>query len=150
MNDRRTTRTTDDGRRRTPEHGYTISSPCEPNGSGDLKIHNYGPFIHCNTLFVEQFRLEEFFISRGILFQMTYEYETIRRSLKMLSLGLGITNFRHRSYGCMLSDLLSKSSQIYDGIIICTLFSPYLKTNFLKSFNIQSSLSTFKIRIFIS
>ena len=23
--------------RRTPEHGYTISSPCEPNGSGELK-----------------------------------------------------------------------------------------------------------------
>ena len=22
--------------RRTPEHGYTISSPCEPNGSGEL------------------------------------------------------------------------------------------------------------------
>ena len=28
-------RTTDDGR--TPEHGYTISSPCEPEGSGELK-----------------------------------------------------------------------------------------------------------------
>ena len=25
---------TDDGR--TPEHGYTISSPCEPKGSGEL------------------------------------------------------------------------------------------------------------------
>ena len=26
------------GRRRTdPEHGYTISSPCEPNGSDELK-----------------------------------------------------------------------------------------------------------------
>ena len=22
---------------RTPEHGYTISSPCEPKGSGELK-----------------------------------------------------------------------------------------------------------------
>ena len=22
----------------TPEHGYTISSPCEPNDSGELKI----------------------------------------------------------------------------------------------------------------
>ena len=34
---RRTTdgRTTDDGR--TTEHGYTISSPCEPDGSGELK-----------------------------------------------------------------------------------------------------------------
>ena len=31
---------TDDGRRtdgRTTEHGYTISSPCEPDGSGELK-----------------------------------------------------------------------------------------------------------------
>ena len=31
---------TDDGRTdgRTTEHGYTISSPCEPDGSGELKI----------------------------------------------------------------------------------------------------------------
>ena len=29
-------RTTDDGR--TPDHGHPISSPCEPNGSGELKI----------------------------------------------------------------------------------------------------------------
>ena len=32
----------DDGRTtdgRTPEHGYTISSPCEPDGSGELKIY---------------------------------------------------------------------------------------------------------------
>ena len=31
----------DDGRRtdgRTPDHGHPISSPCEPNGSGELKI----------------------------------------------------------------------------------------------------------------
>ena len=36
--DGRTTdgQTTDEGR--TPEHGYTISSPCEPKGSGELKI----------------------------------------------------------------------------------------------------------------
>ena len=29
---------TDDGRTdgRTTEHGYTISSPCEPDGSGEL------------------------------------------------------------------------------------------------------------------
>ena len=26
-----------DGGRRTPKHGYTISSPCEPEGSGELK-----------------------------------------------------------------------------------------------------------------
>ena len=34
-------RTTDDGRRttdgRTPDHGHPISSPCEPDGSGELK-----------------------------------------------------------------------------------------------------------------
>ena len=30
-------RPTDDGR--TPEHGYTISSPCEPEGSGELKTY---------------------------------------------------------------------------------------------------------------
>ena len=29
-------RRTDDGR--TPDHGHPISSPCEPNGSGELKI----------------------------------------------------------------------------------------------------------------
>ena len=35
-------RRTTDGRRtdgrRTPDHGYTISSPCEPKGSGELKM----------------------------------------------------------------------------------------------------------------
>ena len=30
---------TDDGR--TTEHGYTISSPCEPDGSGELKRVKY-------------------------------------------------------------------------------------------------------------
>ena len=33
---------TDDGRTtdgRTTEHGYTISSPCEPDGSGELKMY---------------------------------------------------------------------------------------------------------------
>ena len=29
--------TDDDGRRQTPDNGYTISSPCEPEGSGELK-----------------------------------------------------------------------------------------------------------------
>ena len=28
--------TDEDGRRWTPDHGYTISSPCEPEGSGEL------------------------------------------------------------------------------------------------------------------
>ena len=31
----------DDGR--TPEHGYTISSPCEPEGSGELNQRTNGP-----------------------------------------------------------------------------------------------------------
>ena len=30
-------RRTDDGR--TPDHGHPISSPCEPNGSGELKMY---------------------------------------------------------------------------------------------------------------
>ena len=45
--------TTDDGRRtdgRTTEHGYTISSPCEPDGSGELKTK--GSF---NTSFLTLF-----------------------------------------------------------------------------------------------
>ena len=29
-------RTTEADGRRTPDHGYTISSPCEPEGSGEL------------------------------------------------------------------------------------------------------------------
>ena len=33
---RQTDGRTDDGR--TPDHGHPISSPCEPNGSGELKI----------------------------------------------------------------------------------------------------------------
>ena len=32
-------RTDDDGRK--PEHGYSLSSPCEPNGSGELKIYSF-------------------------------------------------------------------------------------------------------------
>ena len=38
-----------DGRRtdgRTTEHGYTISSPCEPDGSGELKMFEYYGDIH--------------------------------------------------------------------------------------------------------
>ena len=36
----------DDGRTtdgRTTEHGYTISSPCEPDGSGELKMMSNNP-----------------------------------------------------------------------------------------------------------
>ena len=35
---RRSLKMVDDGRR--TEHGYTISSPCEPDGSGELKKHS--------------------------------------------------------------------------------------------------------------
>ena len=35
---------TDDGR--TTEHGYTISSPCEPDGSGELKTRCKKNCIH--------------------------------------------------------------------------------------------------------
>ena len=36
---------TDDGR--TTEHGYTISSPCEPDGSGELiKVGFKGVYIN--------------------------------------------------------------------------------------------------------
>ena len=38
----------------------------------------YDPFIHCYILFAKQFRLELFFISCGMLFQMTEpEYEIL-------------------------------------------------------------------------
>ena len=57
---------TDDGRTDdgwTPDHGHPISSPCEPNGSGELKIgitlqtpvllHKSGVQggIHCTDMF---------------------------------------------------------------------------------------------------
>ena len=32
---------TNDGR--TPDHGHPISSPCEPNGSGELNKRTNGP-----------------------------------------------------------------------------------------------------------
>ena len=39
----------DDGRTdagRTPDHGHPISSPCEPNGSGELKtVYNEAIFL---------------------------------------------------------------------------------------------------------
>ena len=37
-------RTDDDGRR-TPDHGHPISSPCEPNGPGELKKKQQRPHI---------------------------------------------------------------------------------------------------------
>ena len=46
----------DDGR--TPEHGYTISSPCEPEGSGELKTKEVLNFTE-NVPFM-QFQKSEF------------------------------------------------------------------------------------------
>ena len=37
-------RTDDDEERRTPDHGHPISSPCEPNGSGEL-IMRVNPYV---------------------------------------------------------------------------------------------------------
>ena len=49
-------------------------------------------FIHCNTFSAKHLNEEVFFISRGMLFQMTGpEYE--RLSLKIFRLGLGVRKF---------------------------------------------------------
>ena len=48
----------DDGR--TPEHGYTISSPCEPEGSGELKsttklfVNAINMYVIFNLLILEK------------------------------------------------------------------------------------------------
>ena len=64
--------TDDDGRTdagRTPEHGYTISSPCEPNGSGELKMILYGHITlfdvhsHLNSIHLLPFCLCENMLS---------------------------------------------------------------------------------------
>ena len=61
---------TDDGRTddgRTTEHGYTISSPCEPDGSGELKIEEgfskfvEGMYIHNICLVYFFFYLVNFY-----------------------------------------------------------------------------------------
>ena len=41
----------DDGRQRTPDHGHPISSPCEPNGSGELKKALVGQGISEKKIF---------------------------------------------------------------------------------------------------
>ena len=44
-----------DGRRtdgRTPDHGHPISSPCEPNGSGELKKPYVSSFKYQNKYFI--------------------------------------------------------------------------------------------------
>ena len=45
-------RRTDDGR--TPEHGYTISSSCEPEGSGELITFIESYYFLCDKENVEQ------------------------------------------------------------------------------------------------
>ena len=51
MNDNGCQRTSTDRRL----NGYTISSPCEPNGSGELKIVHH--FVHNLVIFVSCFFL---------------------------------------------------------------------------------------------
>ena len=55
---RRTDGRMTDGRRtdgRTTEHGYTISSPCEPDGSGELKKgHNLAIQKNTGQLFYHE------------------------------------------------------------------------------------------------
>ena len=60
---RRSLKMVDDGR--TTEHGYTISSPCEPDGSGELKnllLHNLA--AGCNLSITSVRRLSKAFRSR--------------------------------------------------------------------------------------
>ena len=69
-----------DGRRtdgRTTEHGYTISSPCEPDGSGELKMLWKTCFSVCNSrtilfqkMLISYYYKESFYLSNGALFEM--------------------------------------------------------------------------------
>ena len=70
-------RRTDDGR--TPEHGYTISSPCEPNGSGELII----------LVNMSNRRMSLFYIQNAIQCRACTDIPTITRRRK-----LGIDWFR--------------------------------------------------------
>ena len=48
---------TDDGR--TPDHGHPISSPCEPNGSGELKdTESTRIFMYMHVLFLNLSRYQ--------------------------------------------------------------------------------------------
>ena len=70
--------------RRTPDHGYTISSPCEPNGSGELKIVKYFQIKNCyfygcenrcmlhGRVFVMQVSVEHGQISKGKATTLAY------------------------------------------------------------------------------
>ena len=49
----------DDGR--MPDHGHPISSPCEPNGSGELKIQNCAYHVRSkNQQYANNFRFYEY------------------------------------------------------------------------------------------
>ena len=77
-------RTTDDGR--TPDHGHPISSPCEPDGSGELKMHH--PSI--NTM-IHTF---DHTIKPSLLYSSEiwgmYETETKKRKINQLKIYLMI------------------------------------------------------------
>ena len=45
-------RTTNDGR--TPDHGHPISSPCEPNGSDELKMRKPAELLHPKTISINK------------------------------------------------------------------------------------------------
>ena len=82
----------DDGRTtdgRTTEHGYTISSPCEPDGSGELKTPKHEKDIYSKpkvtyTIFVGSFFGYRLFIKCLICIEVrsiTHEVSEILRIL---------------------------------------------------------------------
>ena len=69
---------TDDGR--TPDHGHPISSPCEPNGSGELTIvtNQKYCFDHGYIMIPERFKnLRKFCIQRKLFRCRTY-FDTLQ------------------------------------------------------------------------
>ena len=86
----------DDGR--TPDHGHPISSPCEPNGSGELK-RLYLCHIHVSGAYRSRMRIS---IRRGlrcILFKRRMYH--IRVTFLLCSRGVSVTNLF--LYGISLS-----------------------------------------------
>ena len=64
-------RTTDDGRR-TPDHGHPISSPCEPDGSGELKSFlKRAPGPGLLSIYIKTVDL----LSVNITFQLEHSFE---------------------------------------------------------------------------
>ena len=82
-----------DGRRttdgRTTEHGYTISSPCEPDGSGELKKKKKS--VGCDIAYT---------ISLSMLKVMS-DLVSLRRAAHM-DFGDQVFELFHRKYSCFL------------------------------------------------